>query len=156
MRYRSVNPKTGASWLIQVAARCDLWKAMILFILTAVLLLTSYEPIFGLENSWRIIETRENISVSQRVEPEHRFPIFKGEGSIHATVYEVLAVILDANTHSQWMHDCTGSAKLKAVNDFEMLVYNRTAAPWPVKDRDAILRGTLEIVVPGREIISRF
>jgi hypothetical protein len=106
--------------------------------------------------SWVFIDKEQGISVSQRDEANRQFPTFKGVGKVNASIYDVLAVILDADDHDKWMHDCAGSRKIKQLSDHQMIVWNQTDAPWPVKDRDVVLMGTLEVVTPGREIISRF
>ncbi len=106
--------------------------------------------------AWEFIDSEQGITVTKRDEEDRQLPTFKGIGKVQASIYDVLAVILDADRHVEWMHDCAASAKVKQVSETEMIVYNRTDAPWPVKDRDVVLKGTLDVVKPGQRVVSRF
>ena len=123
----------------------------------SVLLLTPIERDSDAGTSgWVVVDREQGISVSQRDEPNRQFPTFKGLGNVKASIYDVLAVILDHDSHTQWVHDCNGAEKLATLGDHEIIVYNRTDAPWPIKDRDVVLKGTLKIVTPGKQIIAKF
>jgi hypothetical protein len=98
----------------------------------------------------------EGIEVSRRAVPGREFPVLRAVGSIDANLYEVLAVILDVAHHPRWMHNCSEARLLHAESEYVAHVYNRTDSPWPVADRDAVLRTETVVVEPGRELLVRF
>ena len=52
--------------------------------------------------------------------------------------------------------DFPAAKKLKQLPNFGRIVYSRTEAPWPVSDRDVVLRGELEVNPDKGVAISRF
>ena len=107
-------------------------------------------------NKWETITREQAILVSTRVEPGRQFPSFRGIGRVNGSVWEVLAILADADRHMEWMHQCNGSKLIKAIDDSNQIIYNRTDAPWPVKDRDVVLRSNYTVAKEGKDIWSRF
>lgn len=83
---------------------------------------------------------RDGVTVWARNEPGRTLPRLRAEVKIAAHPYEVMAVIQDAGGHPRWMHDCLESKTLRVAGDRVAYLYNKTDGPWPVADRDAILR----------------
>ncbi len=105
---------------------------------------------------WETITKESGVTVTNRREKNRQFPTFRGTGRVKGNIYDVLATIQDADRNKEWMHQCVGSNLLKQVDDKTRIVYNRTDAPWPVKDRDVTLRAKLDIITPGKEMKIRF
>lgn len=108
------------------------------------------------ESRWQHLMTESGVSVWLRDEPGRSLPIFKGIATIDAGMFECLAVLDDTARHVDWMSNCKVSRVIKTVDEFERYVYNRTRAPWPVSDRDAVVHGTIQGSVAKREVWSRF
>jgi hypothetical protein len=68
---------------------------------------------------------------------------FRGRGVIDAPIAAILSVFNDVNAATEWMDSCNGSYVLEDLGERDKVVYNRTHAPWPVSDRDAILRNAV-------------
>ena len=100
---------------------------------------------------WQHLATEEGIEVSQREAPDRALPVFRGTGVVEAGIYEILAVIADNARHVEWMHNCIEARVLRRESETVTYAYNRTDAPWPVKDRDVIVRSERKIIVPGQE-----
>lgn len=105
---------------------------------------------------WVTITKEAGITVTNRREKDRQFPTFRGTGRVKHNIFDVFATISDANRNKEWMHQCVGSKLLKQVDDKTRIIYNRTDAPWPVKDRDVTLRAKLNIITPQKEIKIRF
>ena len=65
---------------------------------------------------------------------------FRGRGVVDAPLASVLSVFNDIDKGTEWMDSCNGSRTVDDVSDREKVVYNRTHAPWPVSDRDAVVQ----------------
>ena len=105
---------------------------------------------------WTTLTKEAGITVTTRREKKRQFPTFRGTGRVKADMWSIIAVIQDADKHTQWLHECSDSSMLKRVDDTTQIVYNRIDAPWPVKDREVILRGKIDFIDPQREIKIRF
>lgn len=106
--------------------------------------------------AWDTITREKGILVSTREEPGRQFPSFRGIGRIDASVWEIIAILEDADNHVDWMHDCNGSRVVAKVDSTHQIVYNRTDAPWPVSDRDIVLKSNFQVTKGGKEIWAKF
>ena len=112
-------------------------------------------PRTSFAGSWKLVSRESGITVSTRIEGDRQYPTFRGTGRVKAGIADIVAVIQDASRHTQWLHECSDAAELKVVNDNTRIVYNRVDAPWPVSDRDVVLRGTMDII-SSKEVRIRF
>jgi hypothetical protein len=96
--------------------------------------------------AWKTIINSDGVKVSTRVEGDRQFPTFRGDGKVSASVADIVAVVQDAGRHTEWIHQCNAGEEVRKLNDRTYIIYNRTDAPWPVADRDVVLRGTMDII----------
>jgi ribosome-associated toxin RatA of RatAB toxin-antitoxin module len=107
-------------------------------------------------DEWRHLTTKDGIEVSEREVPGRAFPIFRGVGTIEANLYDVFAVISDVDRYTEWMHKCVDAREVRGESETVRYAYNRTSAPWPVSDRDVVLRSETIIIEPGGKVHVRF
>lgn len=100
---------------------------------------------------WRVILKERGIVVSTREEPGRELPTFRGQGELNMPVLHALAVVLDAEGAVQWAKGADEVQTLKAVDPRTHLFYTRTHAPWPVSDRDMVIKRLIKVLDPGRE-----
>jgi hypothetical protein len=105
---------------------------------------------------WVEVQRKDGIVVDRREVAGSSLHEFRGRGVVAAPVTRVLAVLADAPRRPEWMDQCAGSYVIERVNDHEEIEYNRTRAPWPVADRDAVLRGTTVVDPERREVRNDF
>jgi hypothetical protein len=105
---------------------------------------------------WKEIASRSGVSVSALELPGRTLPVLRAVTTIDAGLYEVMAVIYDVAGHPEWVEDCAETRVLRRDGETVAYFYNRTSAPWPVSDRDVVMRSEMRIVVPGVEIRSSF
>lgn len=102
------------------------------------------------------IYAEDGITVYVRDVDGQKLPTFRGEGVLPGSILDVLAVFKDGARHTDWMHSCKESVIIKRISELEALVYNRTGAPWPISDRDAIVHAKLTYDVEKREAWNHF
>jgi len=105
---------------------------------------------------WELITNEKGVKVQARDIPGQGLPEFRGIGMVKGSIYEVLAVIDDTANHPKWLANCVEAKKLKQLPNLGRIVYSRTEAPWPVSDRDVVLKGDLEVDLDKGVAISRF
>lgn len=105
---------------------------------------------------WKVVRKENGITVSQKEVPGRGLPTFRGASTINANLYEVLAILADFDSHCKWMHGCHTAKLLKEFDDYHRISYNRTDAPWPIDDRDAVLESQIEVQSEKHTILIRF
>lgn len=93
---------------------------------------------------WEQVVDADGIVVHRRKIEGSTLHEFRGRGVVEAPLSRVIAVLRDAERRTAWMERCVGSHAIEQRAESQVL-YNRTSAPWPVKDRDVILEGGLEL-----------
>jgi hypothetical protein len=105
---------------------------------------------------WTRVTEEDGIAVTSRPSEHSPLPVFRGVGRVDAPLLDVLAVISDADRHHEWVFSCSASSLVAQTSDLTAIVYNRTATPWPVPDRDVVLRSRVEVIDGEREAMVRF
>jgi hypothetical protein len=88
---------------------------------------------------WQQVRDEAGIRVQRRMVEGSNLHEFQGRGVIDAPLPTVLAVLHDVGRAPEWMHKCAGAHVVEHIDERHEVVYNRTAAPWPVADRDTVL-----------------
>lgn len=107
-------------------------------------------------DGWTRVTDEDGIEVTSRPSERSPLPIFRGVAVVEASVLEVLAVVTDAERHREWIFACSGSALVAQTSEVTGIVYNRTATPWPVPDRDVVLESRVDVIDGERELRVSF
>ena len=100
---------------------------------------------------WQTVATEQGVEVSQQPVEGRDLPMFRGVGDVEASLSDILEVIGDVAEHTRWMPDCAESRLLREEGDV-LYVYRRTSAPWPVSDRDVVIRSRTEVIETDVEV----
>lgn len=100
---------------------------------------------------WNVIDERRGITVSRKEQPDCGLPAFRGKGTIQGDVVQILALMLDSDAVEQWAYGVDDARRLKRINENQDLIYLYSDIPWPVRDRDMIVRRTVTVIKPGEE-----
>ena len=108
-----------------------------------VLILVNLPNLAFAAGEWELLAEEEGIKVERRDRPESPMPVFRGTGYVEVAWHEVLAFLNDVEANDQWMYGCTDSRILESGELGEFVLYHRTGAPWPLWDRDVVIRTQL-------------
>ncbi|MEO1270580.1 MAG: START domain-containing protein [Myxococcota bacterium] len=108
------------------------------------------------QSTWTRIRHEKGIEVFRKEIKGQEMPMFRGRAVVAADLYTVLAVLSDFDRHTEWMHGCYDAKLLKEFDDFNRLSYNRADAPWPVADRDVVLRSKVVVDRDKKRITIHF
>ncbi len=100
---------------------------------------------------WTVVERERGITLSRREQPGCGLPSFRGEGNLRAGVLQVLAVMLDMSVLHRWAYGVDEARVIKRVDERTELLYLYSDLPWPVRDRDMVVRKQVEVIKPGAE-----
>jgi hypothetical protein len=95
------------------------------------------------QGEWQFLKAEENIHVWKLEIPGQDLPGFRGQTVIEGSVDDVMETMLKWQEHTKWMYRCKESLLVKRIDDAHAIMYNRTEAPWPVADRDVVLKSVI-------------
>ncbi len=113
-------------------------------------------PSLAAADGWKRVLREDGISVSAREVPGKPYLEFRGVGLVQANLFQILAILDDTPRHCDWQANCTVSRVVKKVNEVERYIYHRVHSPWPVSDRDVVVRGSVEVDMARKTVWSRF
>jgi hypothetical protein len=90
---------------------------------------------------WQLKKNEDGIKVYTRAVPNSALDEFKGVAAVNASVAQIEAVLKDVEAMPSWLPDNEVAELLKSEGNV-LYYYSVTDAPFPVDDRDAILRFT--------------
>ncbi len=102
-------------------------------------------------DGWTVIDRSEGITVSKRQQAGFAMPSFRGQGRIQGNVLQVLAVMLDYKGVQHWAHGVETSKPIRRLDERSHLLYLTSDLPWPVRDRDMIVRTDVEVLKPKEQ-----
>lgn len=88
-----------------------------------------------------VVREEDGITVEEDAVPGRTIPILTGTTTMNAPAEQIAAWIGATHTYVDWMHNCEEARQVKGPGG-TILGYNRIASPWPVSDRDVVLRST--------------
>jgi len=118
-------------------------------VMVGTLLMSSLTAADASEPGWRVVDSERGITVSVREQPGQELPSFRGQGIIEGHVLDVLSVVLDAEGAMEWAEGADEVAILRELGPRLHLIYSHTDTPWPVTDRDMVMKRKVEVVKPA-------
>ena len=107
-------------------------------------------------DDWEHVTEDEGVVVTRKSVPGRPLPIFRGVVTFNHSIYDVLAILDDVELRTKWVHRCAESRQLKRISSFARIIYNRTDAPWPVSDRDVIVKSQVTVSPDGQTVKISF
>jgi hypothetical protein len=112
---------------------------------TATALLCMSIPTLAEIGPWELeAHDKDNdIQVFTRTVESSSLKEFKGVTYIKADVAAFVALLLDTEMTTSWMHNVIEFKVVDAPSDTESLIYTVNKTPWPITDRDVYIRSVI-------------
>lgn len=94
---------------------------------------------------WQKVKSDDGITVFTRDVKGSDLDEFMGVTYINKHISVLLALLDDIPAQTQWMKDCINAKLIYKKGDFYRIVYNATHAPWPVTNRDVVVKTVLKL-----------
>lgn len=112
--------------------------ALLLALFSGVALGQSQE---SLNPDWKLVSDRKGIQVYMRHNDESRLKTFRGVTRMTLKdEYAMVALLNDYESFPKWLHFIDGAAEIKRNGPLQRYLRFTTNLPWPLKDREAVLR----------------
>lgn len=92
------------------------------------------------ESGWRILRQGPGLVVYDRPVDGSHFREHRGVIRVRARLSAIVAVFQDASANHEWVYRSLGAEVLRQESPLEAFVYGRISAPWPIEDRDSVVR----------------
>jgi hypothetical protein len=92
---------------------------------------------------WKLSKNEEGISVYTKDRKGSNFKEIKVSCTLHSSAASLVHLLSIKEEYPAWIYACSEARMLNQVSPFETYHYQVTDAPWPVEDRDLIVRTTV-------------
>jgi hypothetical protein len=96
---------------------------------------------------WELREESEGIRIYTTDYADSSFKAFKAEAVLDVSMDQLMAVMVTPSSCMQWVHNCTEARQFANGTFHRRFAYSVNDMPWPVSDRDYVLR----IVTEGHQ-----
>ena len=96
------------------------------------------------ESAWKEVIVDQGVTVWSRDRSDRVLPELRARGQINGELFHAMAVILDNERSCEWVPSCTESEEIKRLDARTTWVYSVTDSPWPVSDRDTVVKVVAE------------
>ena len=103
------------------------------------------------EAAWKEVAIDRDVTVWSRDQTGRVLPELRARGQIYGELFHAMAVILDNERSCEWVPNCTESQEIKRLDGRTTWVYSVTDSPWPVSDRDTVVKVVAETIEPNNK-----
>ena len=96
------------------------------------------------ESAWKEVVVDQGVTVWSRDRSGRVLPELRARGQMNGEIFHAMAVILDNERSCEWVPNCTESQEIKRLDARTTWVYSVTDSPWPVSDRDTVVKVVAE------------
>ncbi|GAA0849139.1 START domain-containing protein [Marinobacter szutsaonensis] len=89
---------------------------------------------------WELRTETDNIRIYTAGQPGSKFKAFKAVATIDVPIENLMAVMINPASCTEWVHNCSESYAFGEGDFHDRYAYSVNDMPWPVADRDYVLR----------------
>src|SRR4051794_6022942 len=91
------------------------------------------------QNDWELKKQKNGITVFTRDIESSRFKAIKVEAVLNGKLNRLDSIVRDVKNHKQWIYSTKSAHPVKYIGNNEIIYYEETSLPWPVKNRDVVI-----------------
>jgi len=103
-------------------------------------------------DGWEFKDEEDGIRTWTQKDESSGLVAFRGGGVVEASIEKVSGVLRDRERKKEWIAYTAEGRTVRDVNDWERIEYNRSSPPWPIKDRDFVLRAGMKVRSDSKEV----
>jgi hypothetical protein len=105
---------------------------------------------------WEKINEEEDIQIFIKKIPENPIIIVKGVSIFDANILKIAGIIRNNTRFKEWVPRLLEVNTINEFSQYEWVEYILLDSPWPLNDRELVLRKTIEIDEEGKRITFNF
>lgn len=91
-------------------------------------------------DDWSLRKQVDNIRIYTMDQTNSSFQAFKAVAELNVPIENLMAVMINPESCKEWVHNCSESFAFGQGDFYERYAYSVNDMPWPVTDRDYVLR----------------
>ena len=112
-------------------------------IIIAAFLVVSQIGIVSAQTDWKLRADEDGIKVYASVVPDSKVKSVKVETQFNATAPQLVALLMDVKTSTDWVYHLKSAVVVKQVSANELYYYSEVSLPWPAANRDFVAHLTV-------------
>jgi hypothetical protein len=92
---------------------------------------------------WKLHAEKDGVQVFTQPVNNSAFKAVKAVGVVEASMSRIAYVLMDVKTTKEWVYGTKVCTLLKQMTPSDLIYYSEVDLPWPVSNRDFIIRITL-------------
>jgi hypothetical protein len=94
----------------------------------------------GAQAGWQLNKDKNGIKVYTKASDTTSYKSIKVEGVFTGTWEKLFTILMDITHHPLWVYNAKRSYLIKKIAGNEVLYYTETSLPWPMNNRDVVVR----------------
>jgi len=90
------------------------------------------------QTNWKLKSTSDGIKVYSSEVADSKFKALRVECNFQATLAQIVTVLLDVKTCTEWVYHTKSITLLKQPSPAEIYYYSEVSLPWPTSNRDFV------------------
>jgi hypothetical protein len=90
------------------------------------------------QTDWKLKSTSDGIKVYSSTVTNSKFKALRVECNFEATLAQIVTVLLDVKTCTEWVYHTKSISLLKQPSPSEVYYYSEVSLPWPTSNRDFV------------------
>ena len=95
------------------------------------------------QNDWKLSVDKEGVKIYTSIVPESKIKAIKVECDLNTTSAQLVAVVMDINSATDWVYHVKSAKLIKQVSPSELYYYSEVSLPWPAANRDFVAHLTV-------------
>jgi ribosome-associated toxin RatA of RatAB toxin-antitoxin module len=104
------------------------------------------------QGEWKLRTEKDGIKIYTSQVPESKVKAVKVECEINATASQLVALVMDVNTSTDWVYHTKSCSLIRQVSPTELYYYSEVSLPWPAANRDFVAHLTVS-QNPGTKVV---
>ena len=92
---------------------------------------------------WKLEKNKNGIKIYSNVPVGESLKQIKVYTTVHSSLSSIVTLLIDVPNYPQWIYNCSESNCLKKINKKEMIYYSVAHVPWPLDNRDLVLKNEI-------------
>ncbi|MFT5687164.1 MAG: hypothetical protein ACI8RZ_008121, partial [Myxococcota bacterium] len=105
---------------------------------------------------WEVIQETDGIEVARKNQPDSSLYGFRGSGELALPIGVLVGLLLDHDRAGEWVELLQEHTVVRELEGEDAVVYEVYDMPWPVQDRDLVMRQTVTVEPESRTFILHF
>lgn len=119
-----------------------------------VLLILFVPSLVWAQSQWELKKSTDGIQVYTRSIPNSGHKALKAVLTAKGTTRQLAAILLNVALQKDWVYSTKSSHLVKQVSPLELIYYSEKSMPWPVTNRDAVIRLKISEGANGSMVVS--